>query len=446
MKHTLALLAVACAACVPQGLFASYLTIPKELKLSEEALSAIAKRSYEGDRGSAAVFCRLEGQGEPHEEALSEPYRMPRDGEIEFDETFCLQSTHPQATFKIDVNPVAGRDKELWVKLGGFTINFAIDTGLGAAAALPGWAGLAGKAAQYGKLLGYDFFADWWAGKANQALLEWYAKNPDFTFAEAKIGDAYHPGERIYRWADGSSLSYETFDVAPAIRPFVEGDLALLTCIVMNTADQERTVLLSVRLPGDSSVDRKVRLPAKGACKLSFYTLECETDEDEHGKIIVSVAQDEQEKMKEVIPRQNWRWDTLRQGTQLQGGEIALFLNTFQPSARVREDGDACLGIAKLYEVGEAIEQSQEEAVRWYRRAANLGNTEAKRKVTELTGERKQLSEAALLGDAEAQYALGMIYLEGRGGAKNLVFARHWLTKAAEQGHAGAKQALETLR
>ena len=292
----------------------------------------------------------------------------------------------------------------------------------------------------------YDFVDGWLAEKKNRALREWYAKNPDFTFAEAGIGDAYHPGERIYRWADGTALSYETFDIAPAIRPFTEDELALLTCILMNTADQERTVLLSVGLPGDSSVERFLSLPAKSVCKLSFYTLECETDEDEHGEIAVSVAQDGQESMEEVIPKQLWRWDTLRQGTLLQGGEIALFLNTFQRSERVREDGNACLEIAKLYEVGEAIEQSQEEAVRWYRRAANLGNTEAKRKVTELTGERKQLSEAALLGDAEAQYALGMIYLEGRGGAKNLVFARHWLTKAAEQGHAGAKQALETLR
>ena len=445
MKHTLALLAVACAACVPQGLFASYLTIPKELKLSEEALSAIAKRSYEEDRGSAALFCRLEGQGETREEALSEPYRIPRDGEIEFDEMFCMQSPHPQAVFKVDVNPVAGRDKALWVKMGGFTINVAIDAGLGAAAALPGWPGLVGKGLQSGKMV-YDFVDGWLAEKKNRALREWYAKNPDFTFAEAGIGDAYHPGERIYRWADGTALSYETFDIAPAIRPFTEDELALLTCILMNTADQERTVLLSVGLPGDSSVERFLSLPAKSVCKLSFYTLECETDEDEHGEIAVSVAQDGQESMEEVIPKQLWRWDTLRQGTQLQGGEIALFLNTFQRSERVREDGNACLEIAKLYEVGEAIEQSQEEAVRWYRRAANLGNTEAKRKVTELTGERKQLSEAALLGDAEAQYALGMIYLEGRGGAKNLVFARHWLTKAAEQGHAGAKQALETLR
>jgi len=41
---------------------------------------------------------------------------------------------------------------------------------------------------------------------------------------------------------------------------------------------------------------------------------------------------------------------------------------------------------------------------------------------------------AALRGEVDAQYALGLIYAEGRGVAEDLAEAHYWLTLAIEQG------------
>jgi TPR repeat protein len=46
--------------------------------------------------------------------------------------------------------------------------------------------------------------------------------------------------------------------------------------------------------------------------------------------------------------------------------------------------------------------------------------------------------EAALRGEVDAQYALGLIYAEGRGVAIDLAQAHYWLSLAVEQGDADA--------
>ena len=50
---------------------------------------------------------------------------------------------------------------------------------------------------------------------------------------------------------------------------------------------------------------------------------------------------------------------------------------------------------------------------------------------------------AAEKGDAQAQYNLGWCYVNGDGVAKDLKQAVYWYRKAADQGHAEAKEALE---
>jgi TPR repeat protein len=44
------------------------------------------------------------------------------------------------------------------------------------------------------------------------------------------------------------------------------------------------------------------------------------------------------------------------------------------------------------------------------------------------------LREAALAGEVDAQYGLGLVYAEGRGVPEDLAQAHHWLTLAVEQG------------
>ena len=58
---------------------------------------------------------------------------------------------------------------------------------------------------------------------------------------------------------------------------------------------------------------------------------------------------------------------------------------------------------------------------------------------------RQALEKKANSGDARAQYELGLSYYRGDGVAKDMVMARQWLTKAAEQGDRDA-QVLLNLR
>jgi TPR repeat protein len=54
----------------------------------------------------------------------------------------------------------------------------------------------------------------------------------------------------------------------------------------------------------------------------------------------------------------------------------------------------------------------------------------------------KTLEKRANRGDAAAEYALGKIFVEGRGVRFNEVQAARWYRKAAERGYAAAENAL----
>jgi hypothetical protein len=60
------------------------------------------------------------------------------------------------------------------------------------------------------------------------------------------------------------------------------------------------------------------------------------------------------------------------------------------------------------------VEQNHEEAVRWFRRAAALG-------------------------DAYAMFNLGLAYADDRGVAQDLAESERWYRRAAELGHDGAQ-------
>jgi len=58
----------------------------------------------------------------------------------------------------------------------------------------------------------------------------------------------------------------------------------------------------------------------------------------------------------------------------------------------------------------------------------------------------EQFWELAELGNAQAQYALGLMYMRGEGASRNTVLAYGWLKLAADAGQARAADALVTLR
>ena len=56
-----------------------------------------------------------------------------------------------------------------------------------------------------------------------------------------------------------------------------------------------------------------------------------------------------------------------------------------------------------------------------------------------------EMLAAAEQGDVDAQYAMGLIYAEGRGVAQDEVRAHYWLSRAIEQGDADAQTLLQIV-
>ena len=73
-----------------------------------------------------------------------------------------------------------------------------------------------------------------------------------------------------------------------------------------------------------------------------------------------------------------------------------------------------------MYREGKGVAKDGNQAVYWYRKAADQG-------------------------DEDGQYGLGLMYEDGKGVAKDYKQAVYWYRKAADQGHEDAKQALEEL-
>jgi len=63
-------------------------------------------------------------------------------------------------------------------------------------------------------------------------------------------------------------------------------------------------------------------------------------------------------------------------------------------------------------------------------------------KIEELSPEIKLLLQNAENGDPDAQYALGLLYLEGQGVKKDEKTAAEWFQKATDQGHKEAQKKL----
>ena len=110
----------------------------------------------------------------------------------------------------------------------------------------------------------------------------------------------------------------------------------------------------------------------------------------------------------------------------------------------------AQLALGHAYAQGTRLPGDDARAAEWYERAATpsggFGYADFRpegieaygRTMVAMTGERSP-------GNAAAQYALGLLYLEGRGVAADRGKAALWLERAAGQGHAGAEVALARL-
>ena len=113
----------------------------------------------------------------------------------------------------------------------------------------------------------------------------------------------------------------------------------------------------------------------------------------------------------------------------------------------------------EFYEKGQQFYAQQQyiEAVKWYRKAANLGHADAQNDLgvcyhngngvtKDLIEAVKWFRKAADQGLAYAQYSLGYCYQNGQGVEKDLTVAEQWYSKAAAQGDEDAQEALEELQ
>jgi uncharacterized protein len=123
--------------------------------------------------------------------------------------------------------------------------------------------------------------------------------------------------------------------------------------------------------------------------------------------------------------------------------------------AAERGDADAQDDLGLLYRFGAAyyqrsgIEQNLEEAVKWFRRAADQGLDRGQFNLAlcylQGTGVPKNpaeafrwLSKAAEQQRPQAEYGVGLLYLSGEGVAVDVQSGLAWIRKAAEHGHPAA--------
>jgi TPR repeat protein len=106
--------------------------------------------------------------------------------------------------------------------------------------------------------------------------------------------------------------------------------------------------------------------------------------------------------------------------------------------AAERGDAKAQWRLGWRYEKGRGMERSDEEAVRWFRKAAERGVVDDLNELFKLL----DLMEKAEQGDARAQYKLADRYDRDFFGVSNHEKAAKWYRKAAEQGYGAAQLCL----
>jgi Sel1 repeat len=132
-----------------------------------------------------------------------------------------------------------------------------------------------------------------------------------------------------------------------------------------------------------------------------------------------------------------------------------LFSNLVRRATRGEADAQFSLGVC--YANGtDVVEKDEEEAVRWYRKAAEQGDALAQcylalcyaSGVGIAKNEREAarwFRKAAEQGDATAQFNLGVCYMHGKGVQKSFAEAYKWFNVAAAQGDENAAKSRDEL-
>lgn len=127
-----------------------------------------------------------------------------------------------------------------------------------------------------------------------------------------------------------------------------------------------------------------------------------------------------------------------------------LWSDMFQQHLQAAEAGDvqAQYEVANNYLRGRGTEPDREQAVFWLQKAADQGHALAASKLKRMDHFENRFDDilaAAELGDADAQYDLGVMYMKGSGTQLDYGLARRWLSRASKQGNAQASTKLGYL-
>jgi TPR repeat protein len=136
-------------------------------------------------------------------------------------------------------------------------------------------------------------------------------------------------------------------------------------------------------------------------------------------------------------------------------GKLTTVAQELLPAA---EQGDprAEFALGRMYEGGVGVSPDIQEAVRWYRRAADHDFVKAQYRLGVMysTGQGVPRDDneavvwfrrAAELGNVEAQVGLGICYLNGNGVPQDYKEGLSWLRRAAEQGHVVAQHSVSVM-
>jgi uncharacterized protein len=113
---------------------------------------------------------------------------------------------------------------------------------------------------------------------------------------------------------------------------------------------------------------------------------------------------------------------------------------------------DGLIALGEMFELGEGLPQDFRESAKWYRKAAERGNSEARvalavvllkgQSIQNYAEARRSCEHAAKRNDPRAQYCLGLIYQQGLGQQKDIGAAAKSFRRAAEFGNPPAMWAL----
>jgi TPR repeat protein len=121
-----------------------------------------------------------------------------------------------------------------------------------------------------------------------------------------------------------------------------------------------------------------------------------------------------------------------------------------------QNDAKACYNLGLMYQDGDGVTKSMDEAVKWYTKSADLGYKEAQYTLASLVFQRQIQSisypqavtyyeQAAKQGHVKSQLNLGMLYLRGDVIAQDMPNAVQWLSQAASNHNSEAQGYLADL-